>query len=366
MFNFFELNNTDDFKFMLDSIGQEVQINKQPVRGLITNTLLEQNYDDKKITTLEPLNTGDLIRYDDQYWIIISEQGGKRYNKHKAIMRLVDYHIKFNFVGRIQEYPAIVDSKVFDTQEGKYITLPVGKIMVTLQENQDTLQIALDQRFIKMGSAFKVVGIDRTKKGLIQLTCDKVEFNANDDQENEIVDGKLYYVRITNIKPLELDQGQSVQITYDSTTGSNVLFTSNDNSIATVDSNGLVTGLTTGTAIITASLNGSEIIKDTIEIIVNEVVADISVVINGSSEIKFGQSGTWTAKVMQGTDELPEIVTWSLWNDAKTSTTDLASITSTNGNSITLKAASKAGYIQLKAQYQDKETWMRIQVKSLF
>lgn len=365
MYNFLELNNTDDFTYLINSIGQDVLINKQPVKAMITNTDLHRIYDERKITTLHNIQTGDLVQFNNRDWLIHNEVNGQRYGKYKALIRACDYNIKFNFNGNIKEFPSCVDGKFFDLDTGKYINLSADQIIVTVQENEDTLKVKVDDRFIKLGSAWSISGINRTVKGLITFTCTQTQFRADDDIENEIADGKKYYVRITNTKPIEIDEGSNVKLTYEATTGMNVSFTVSDSSIATVDNTGLVTGLRAGTVIITAKLGDSSFI-DTIKVIINEAAIEKSIVITGASEIKFNQTVSWSAKVMQGTDELPDIVTWSLWNDAKSGTTNLATINSINGNSVTLKAASTVGYIQLKAQYLDVEAWLRIQVKSLF
>ena len=64
--------------------------------------------------------------------------------------------------------------------------LPVGKIMVTLAFSIDTNQIKLQDRFIKMGSPWKISGIDKTHDGLIILTCDIDLIITGDDMGNEI------------------------------------------------------------------------------------------------------------------------------------------------------------------------------------
>jgi len=41
-----------------------------------------------------------------------------------------------------------------------------------MQDNIDSENITIGQRFIKMKNAWKVTGIDRTKNGLLMLYCD--------------------------------------------------------------------------------------------------------------------------------------------------------------------------------------------------
>ncbi|WP_025843749.1 hypothetical protein [Brevibacillus agri] len=197
MINLFQ-PNPDDFRYILESFGQWITVNNQPVQAVITNTPINQtsaaiDFDDKKLATLTPIKCGDIVHYNDEDWLIISEINGQRYGKYKGIIRVCDYPIKFNIEGTVKEFPTIIDGKVFDTETGQFMTLPNSKILVTLQENQETLQIEVGQRFIKMGSAWQVDAIDRTHKGLLRLWCKQDQFNkAVDDVENEIADAGRY------------------------------------------------------------------------------------------------------------------------------------------------------------------------------
>lgn len=376
MDNYLQLNSTDDFTYILNSIGQDILINNKSVKAMITNTELHRIYDERKITTIQQIKTGDLIHYNDRHWLVNNEVNGQRYGKYKALIRACDYNIKFNFNGNIKEFPSCVDGKFFDLDTNKYINLSADQIMVTVQENEDTLQVKVNDRFIKMGSAWKVTGKNRTIVGLITFTCSKDVFNANDDIENEVADGKLYYVRITNTKPIEIDEGTNVQLTYEATTGANVIFVSSDPTIAKVDNTGLVTGLSAGTVRITVSLGGSETYKDTIEVIVNEVIQEsYSIQIYSDSspagELKNNQSKVYKVNVYRGSEIVTDQpVTWSLFADNQSSTTTLASITSQDGSSCTVKNnAANSGYVQLKATLNSDDTvfvWFRIQMKSLF
>lgn len=205
MFNIFQLNSKNDYEYILNSIGEDISINNNPAKAIITNTDLNQTYDNKKISTLAVLNRGDIINYDYGKWLITSEVNGQRYNKYKGIMRKCIYDIWFK-TGETKEqigtdgsgYPVYeyteyhqlisvyVDSKTFDIETGQIFSMPSGTTLVTLQENEESLKIKLGTRFIKMGSAWEIVGIDRTKKGLITFTSEITGFNSNDDKVNEI------------------------------------------------------------------------------------------------------------------------------------------------------------------------------------
>ncbi|WP_333888298.1 hypothetical protein [Clostridium sp.] len=54
------------------------------------------------------------------------------------------------------------------------IILPTGTIVVTVPLDSITEQIKINNRFIKMGAAWKVTGRDKSLEGLIKITAENV------------------------------------------------------------------------------------------------------------------------------------------------------------------------------------------------
>ncbi|GED25176.1 hypothetical protein BAG01nite_12780 [Brevibacillus agri] len=376
MINLFQ-SNPDDFQYILDTIGQNVQINNQSVKVVISNTTLSTDVDDKKISTLTPIERGDIVHYNNEDWLIISEVNGQRNGRYRAFMRVCDYPIKINF-GIVKEFPAIVDGRVFDVETGQYMTLPASKILVTLQENQETLEIEAGQRFIKMGRAWKVEAIDRTHKGLLRLWCKQDQFNsAVDDVENEIADARkyVYVVDITNTETTiqqenTLQLNVSVTLNGQSVSGMAITFSSSDTNIATVDTSGLVTAVNPGTVTITAALAEKSDVKDTITLTVEAVQQDNYVLtIVGDPDMRVTQTKTWNAVLTNNGQQVSmQPATWSITNTTG-GTTDLVTITNQSNKSCTLKANSnnKTGYFKLICTLNDGSltSEKQILVKSL-
>lgn len=387
MVNLFQ-SNAYDFKYILDSLGQDVLLNNQTVKAVISNTKLSTDVDDKKISTLTTISRGDIVHFNNEDWIILSEVNGQRSGRYRAYMRVCDYPIKFNFQGIVKQFPTIVDGKVFDVEIGQFMTLPNSKILVTLQENNETLLIAVGQRFIKMGRAWVVEGIDRTEKGLLKLWCKQDQFNdAVDDRENEIADAKkyVYALDITNTETT-IQLGNTLQLNVATTlngktvSGMVIIYSSDDTNIATVDSSGLITMVNAGTVIITAQLADKPDVKDTIILTIEEVPsASFSIMITSTSskpnEIDVGgYSKTYNANVYKGNTNITDgsqPVTWAIYADNQTSSTTRAVITSQNGTSCTVKSNDNydQGYVQLKATLKSDNSvtaWYRINIVSLW
>ena len=248
-FNMFE--PMADFLFILDSIGEDVKINNIEIQAVITNANTPKNtdYDEKFISTITEIERGNLIDYNDANWLVINQIADSRYNsKYKGLMRKCDYSILFNFEGNILEFPVLIDSKLMKVSEDKYFILPDGTIMVTLQENTDTNNIAIDQRFIKLGYAWKVTGVDKSKKGLIILTCEQDLISGTDDMVNEIANlgSYTFVVTINNVEPITLTVGDTrqldVTVTRNGTAVQNpsLIYSSSDTNTISVSETGII------------------------------------------------------------------------------------------------------------------------------
>lgn len=379
MLNLFQ-NNPDDFQYILDSIGQTVLVNNQPIQAVITCTPVNQpstaiDYDDKKISTLSPIKCGDLVHYCDEDWLLISEINGQRYGKYKAIMRVCDYSIIFNFQGVVRKFPTIIDGRVFNVETDRFMTLPASQILVTLQENKETLQIIPGQRFIKLGTAWKVEAIDRTVKGLMKLWCKQDQINsAVDDVENEIADVKnfVYTLEIANTAAkIQTDDtiqlNVNVMLNGQLVTDRHITFISSAYDIATVDENGLITGIAVGTVTITARLSEHPKAQDSITVRVESVpVYDNYVLtISGDDDIKTGGSKTW--KVTLTNNGQPVGTSFCEWSvtDKKGDPSSLVTITGQTNESVTLKAGNQLGYVVLKCKTGIYTADKQIRVRSL-
>lgn len=338
-----------DFEYILQSIGKTVTVNDVPIQAVITNASNPKNpYDEKFISTLAEIKRGDLINYNSADWLVVNQISDMRYGtKYKGLMRKCEYEINFNFEGNVLTFPVLIDSKIFNVTEDKYFLLPDGTILVTLQENEETKNISIDQRFIKLGFAWKISGIDRTQKGLIILTCDQDQFNIDDDIENEIADygAYTYSVVINNADPITLNIEDTLQLDVTVTKNGipienpSLIYSSSNENICTVSSTGEITAISEGTAEITVSLDNEYYsASDTISINVEEQISDnFSIQIIGDDSIMFGSSKTYTAKFYNnGVEVFDQTGTWSVSNG-------YASITSQTGTSCIVKAGSTDG-----------------------
>ena len=371
----------NDYLYLLSMAGDDIYINNGtiPKKALINNLPVNRQADIRTIATKEEIKRGDLINWDGGNWLIISEIGHKRYTYYKGIIQRCNYNIKFNFQGTIKQFPAIVDSRVFDVETNQYLSIPAGKIVVTLPNNADTDNITLGQRFISMKNAWKVSGIDRTKNGLIILHCDLDATDSSDDLVNEIANAEdyVYTIEITNGDSANIQEASTLQLNAvvklngNVVTDKAIIFSCDNTSIATVDNTGLVTAISAGDCIITASLAESPNVYDTISITVTALPEhNYAVTISGNTSIVKNYTATYTATFTDNGVPITQESFFYITAD-DSSTTTLATIQSQDpvANTCVVKAGSTLGYVKLWVKNTAGTIIsepFRIQIKNIF
>lgn len=355
MFNYFEFNNPTDFQYLLNSAGQDVLIDGKSARALITNTNLTESQDNKKITTLENIECGFLIDYDNGKWLIISEVNGKRYNKYKGIMQKCNNTLTVNVAGIIYRVPCIVTDKVnLNTNTSTYITTLDNEIYIMIANDTINNNIKINDIY-KIGNLnYKVKNIDDiSKSGLLIM---KMEFTA----EEQVLPS--YSITITNGDTLTTDTATPVQLNIEQKDKDTVLtqplsmvFTSSDTSIATVNSTGLVTPVSVGNVTITVSLESDSTVNDFITITVEEVpvVETYTLELTGSAspdtEIKVNQTKTYTCVKKNSSGVTVEGTTFDFTIDPETTPADKYTFTVLNDTQCSIKCNGSVYYINLIA-----------------
>ncbi|MFK4474160.1 hypothetical protein ABH897_003910 [Paenibacillus sp. RC73] len=345
--------------FFLREKGELVHMNGMRQLALIqdaTNTI--QMTDEKIIRAATPLHTGNIVDYRDERYLITS-QVDQNEQSCRGRMRKCNQRLALNWNGEVKWFDAVVEARTFSTETGKVISMPEGNILVTVQDNADTRNIALNQRFYMTHQPFKIVGIDRTMNGIIQLSCTLDSINtANDDVEHNIADRWKY--EITHTYALHIHQGTIAQVLLNETLSLEVTatdngdeianplitYTSSDPSVISVDQQGRVMGIALGQASITVKLTYHPTILSTIEMRVVETGTHIySIAITGNPILKTGQSASYVSHIYDhGTEVFDQSVEWSLRNQDD-SIPIMGSITASTGNSVTIKAGSSSGTI---------------------
>ena len=355
MFNYFQLNNPKDFKHLLDMAGQDILINGKPARALITNTNLTESKDNRNITTLENIECGYLIDYDDGKWLVISEVSGKRYNKYKGIMQKCHNTLTVNIAGILHRVPYVVTNKVnLNIDVTYYLTVLENEIYILVANNTINSNIQPNDIY-KIGRFnYRVISMDDiSRPGLLLI---KMKYS----EEGQVLPN--YSISITNVLPVLTDIETPVQLTFEIKDGDTIItnplpvvFTSSDNAIATVDSTGMVTPVGVGDVIITVELEFDSTVNDSITITVEEVeipetyTLELTGNVSPDTEIKQGQTKTYTAVKKDSLGIVVDGATFDFSIDPETTPADKYTFTVLNDTQCSIKANSAGYYINLIA-----------------
>lgn len=199
MFNIFRLA-THDFDTMLNMMGKVVYINGMKGIGIITTNPNLRETNDQYLSTNFLTKRGDIIFYENKYWMIVNQVGSPRYESFKALIRQVEHDITFNlyYAGVTKDYllkcPAIVSrtsdfTQSFDRSSG-FITID-SEIHVFVQDTPKTRKIMdlvnnSDGQVVLGERNYDIIGLSIEKKGVLDITCRMGNRNGFTDYENNI------------------------------------------------------------------------------------------------------------------------------------------------------------------------------------
>lgn len=353
--NIFETNFKDDFNYMISTIGESIKINGKDQTALITKgTNKDKIIDYRNIRTDFPIATGDLISYQNQNWVIVGEVYQTK-NSCKATLRKAPHVLKIYIHNKLEEIPCIIETFSQSVFENEKIKVLDGNIKLTMQMNNITKKIGSGCRFIKMQSCWEVETKTSEIPGLLYLYARNTELGAYDDKENEIADRWIHEVKhnynmIINEDNITLEEGQTKQLvinvkdTVDNKTENvvnpNIIYTLLDNSIATIDSKGLITGINEGNTTINVQF-------ENVQKIINVKVLEVDRIqlgILGKDSMPLGRIRTWNSTMP---------CTWSVEdvdNDGKV-VTPWVQITASTDTTCTVKATDKWLFNDSSAKY---------------
>ncbi|MCD2346228.1 Ig-like domain-containing protein [Clostridium guangxiense] len=305
----------------------------------------EKEIDTKYFYTTKDLKQGDMITYNNVTYIVITLNQNINNVYCIYVVRECPFVLKYWCGDTLKQTPIFVDTKVLDTTTTTYMQLLDGQVYITVQSNTSTNVIALNDRLIKFGYAWKITSIDRTVAGVLKLNCKVDVFITGDDTVNEIpqhtATTHTYVVSVnpSSISSLEVGSTQQLtaNVTQDGNTLSNAIFTyiSSDTTIATVNATGLVTGIKAGNSTITVTYTDTNNTAHTATVSCNIISKSATTktldIIQGNKALNVNKTGTYTIDYTDGTAPNG---TWTISDISK------ASIVSQTNTSVILKGVS--------------------------
>lgn len=339
---------------------------------------------------------GERYYFDGYWWITIDTGNVKSSSASCLVQRCYDFLRFYDDLGIYHEIPAVVSKGGFyDLDADKMMQLPNNQLRILIKYDNESKLIkwadvdSVDSkytRFILNGQAFRTVSSDphsmvRLGVGVLELRLQADQIRATDNLVDGIADDDdALTLLIQNGSTLNLGEGQTVQINSEVTLNDVVLgnptitYASSNTNIATVNSSGLVTAITSGSVNITATYSTA---SDSIDITVSAVVADNYTVDIVSSNgiidgIKLGQTISYQSYSKNNGSPYATVGTWSVLKDDGITPIDSAiiSVLSNVGNVLSIKCASNSANVgtYFKVRYQDANASeiIRIRINSIF
>lgn len=256
------------FNNALKRQGKQCVVNNKDtdiVTGLFKEIDNKNSIDTKYFMTLDNLNQGDIITYNNINYIVNTKNDN--INNAYNIYEVEKSHMSFNLAVNSVLYNQIGIQYVSNLgfMNGQ-IVIAEGKSSLKVQSNSITNQVTINTRFIKNGQVWKITGINKSMEGLILFNCDLDQIGAGDDIANEIPSGTHFPVTNVNVTPnpisINTSDTQQLTVTVDvegtPVENPTLIYSSNNTSIATVSDSGLVEGITEGNCNIVVTYTNSD------------------------------------------------------------------------------------------------------------
>lgn len=270
------LDHSDFFKWT------DVNIRLSNVSTQSVTAFDSKNYDDFKVIMFDdPRYTyvpqGALLETMGSIWMVTNPDNMSSTSPQTIIARCRSHFNMFDEYGNIISIPLVIDRRTMLSNRNEHpenIVLPEGYFNVKVQANKYTSQMNDNSRIILGKSAYHLTGytdffeeftFDTESAHVITFAVRREEPQQNDDIKNRIADGLLFSWSAELVGDKAVVVGQSITLTPHMLKNGSVvpntsdapqtwIYTSSDESIATIDDGGVLSGLADGVVTITATL----------------------------------------------------------------------------------------------------------------
>jgi len=362
-----------DIRRYYSAEGKSVIINDITTQVIIQshlNPLNEGKYDKKIHMPIETVvDTGSIVEWEGNKWIIISNIDNLQAYKTASMIKSNNTLQFYSSTSTLHSIPCIISKGSISLDEQKIISTLDSEIAIQISNTDITRQIGMNYVFRIGLRNYTVVNIDDIIVNgllLIKMVYSEVE---------QVF--PVYSLTILNGDSIQVDINTPVQLNIQVKdketiiTSPSLIFSSNNNLIATVSSTGLVSFLSVGSVVISCKLDNDNLIQDSIGIeIVEEEKHNYTAEISGSILIIKTYSSTYTCTFKDNGIAITDSSVFFLTGDDGVSSTSLASIVSQDsvGNSCVVKGLG-LGYVRLFVKNVGETVFssgFRIQIKSIF
>lgn len=274
--------------------------------------------DDFKTIIFQDMNhikgLGYRYKFDNNIWLTVNSDYYKYVTASVVIKRCNNTLKWYDEYNNLQIEPCCVDYKLNETEFdfNANIIIPEGNVTILCQENEHTKKININDRFV-LGNkqVFKVEAInnflfnqtyDNNSNPLLRLYLKKDGIAEDDDFDYNIANvNKNQFLLTINQDSFEQSVGYSTTLTANVKQNGEIVnqpitWVSSTPSVATIDSNGILSLLSVGTTSITASMTNNLNIIDSIVVNVTNPItpSKVNMITPNVTEIKQNQTQNYS------------------------------------------------------------------------
>ena len=290
-----------------------------------------------------PIQIGTIFVLKGEIYIVTSKDGIESdiFFTSMAVRCDVTFVVKCN--GEYKDVPFIVASDKMTVGYGKIFNVVSGSVVMYTQDNDISRNIKINNEYYAFGGYYKV-GSNFFNNGLAYFYLERQQMPQDD-----------YKITYNGVTSFDIKDSTTYQLSYTVTNNGSVVknptihYSSSDETIATVDSNGLMTMLKEGTVDITASYSTASV--TTTMTITNSSTPSLDYtmdIYSSSYELKVGGSYRGIEVKYynsEGTDITTETIAnktredyvWSAWCEGVDLTNDTSFVKWVNGSTVNQK-----------------------------
>lgn len=227
---------------------------------------------------IDYIPVGAYVETMGSYWMVVNPGNMSSPTTNAVIARCRAHWSFYDEYGNIQWEPLVIDRRTMlsnRNESPENLVLMEGYFNVKCQKNANTVKLRDNQRLILGSYAYHITGYtdffeeftgDDESAHVINLTVRREEPEEHDDLVNHIADGLLFTWEAEITGPGSVSIGKETGLTAhmlkngENVPGSAVLpmtwnWSSSDETVAVVDADGIVRGVSEGEAVITANLS---------------------------------------------------------------------------------------------------------------
>lgn len=319
-------------------------------------------------------------------WIVINPSNISSVTAKTVVGRCNASYNSYDAYGNIVTEPIMIEKAAMlgnDTEDWENIVLMDGYFNITCQLNKNTSRLSENSRIILGRKAYYITGVadflqeftgDRESNHLVTFTARVTEVTENDDISiNYIANAKsMTFSAILSgqdnikagtsatFKPMFIVNG--IEVIPTDEYPQDWEFTSSDESVATVDENGVVSALKDGNAVITAKLLQNTAISAESALVVAEGENEPYVEFVGFVEPYILQytSATYDASYYEDGVESKDPLEWSFGGASEN---DYIATISADGRSVTIECVSASDeHLSITASKNGKSATVHVEL----